>query len=90
MRLAALILAAVAGLSTAVFAGETAQLPPPMQAEKPMVLAAGGSCGSWKSTCEGRGGGANCTAKYNSCLKSGCFTEGEKWGGATHCGLAKK
>jgi hypothetical protein len=55
-----------------------------------VVVAQGSSCGAWKSTCEGRGGGASCDAKYRSCLKSGCFTEGVKFGGATHCSLAKQ
>ncbi len=47
------------------------------------------SCSSWKAICESRGGGAACDAKYASCLKTGKFTEGAKWGGATHSGLAK-
>ena len=55
-----------------------------------IIVAQGGSCGAWKSTCESRGGGASCGSKYRSCLKSGCFTEGEKFGGATHCNLAKQ
>jgi hypothetical protein len=53
-------------------------------------MAQGSSCSAWKSTCESRGGGASCDAKYRSCLKSGCFTEGAKFGGATHCSLAKQ
>jgi hypothetical protein len=55
-----------------------------------IVVAQGSSCGAWKSTCESRGGGATCDSKYRSCLKSGCFTEGAKFGGATHCSLAKQ
>ena len=55
-----------------------------------IVVAQGGSCSAWKSTCESRGGGANCESKYRACLKSGCFTEGAKFGGATHCSLAKQ
>ncbi|MFN3867751.1 MAG: hypothetical protein ACK4MF_01650 [Hyphomicrobiaceae bacterium] len=47
------------------------------------------SCSSWKATCESRGGGASCDAKYAKCLKTGTFTEGAKFGGATHTGLAK-
>lgn len=47
------------------------------------------SCSSWKATCESRGGGSACDAKYAKCLKTGKFTEGAKWGGATHSGLSK-
>lgn len=47
------------------------------------------SCSSWKSTCESRGGGASCDAKFAKCLKTGTFKEGAKWGGATHKGLSK-
>jgi hypothetical protein len=54
------------------------------------AVAQGGSCSAWKSTCESRGGGASCESKYRACLKSGCFTEGAKFGGATHCSLAKQ
>jgi hypothetical protein len=48
------------------------------------------SCSDWKATCESRGGGAACQAKFDKCMKSGTFTEGEKFGGATHSGLTKK
>ncbi len=51
--------------------------------------ASAASCSSWKATCESRGGGAACDAKYAKCLKTGTFTEGAKWGGATHSGLSK-
>lgn len=47
------------------------------------------SCSSWKAICESRGGGSACDAKYAKCLKTGRFTEGAKWGGATHSGLSK-
>lgn len=47
------------------------------------------SCSSWKATCESRGGGASCDAKYATCLKTGTFAEGAKFGGATHKGLTK-
>jgi hypothetical protein len=90
MKLAVCALVALSCLSSVGFAaGLISQTEQGSQSSKPMMMAAGGSCSSWKSTCEGRGGGANCTAKYNSCMKSGCFTEGEKYGGATHCGLSK-
>jgi hypothetical protein len=48
------------------------------------------SCSSWKSTCESRGGGSYCEAQFSKCMKSGSWTEGAKFGGATHSGLAKK
>jgi hypothetical protein len=47
-------------------------------------------CSTWKSTCMSRGGGPQCEEKHKACLKSGCFTEGNKYGGGTHCGLTKK
>lgn len=51
--------------------------------------ASAASCSSWKATCESRGGGSSCDAKFAKCLKTGTFTEGAKWGGATHSGLSK-
>lgn len=54
------------------------------------VAAHAASCSDWKATCESRGGGASCQAKFDKCLKTGTFTEGEKFGGATHSGLTKK
>jgi hypothetical protein len=47
-------------------------------------------CSTWKNTCMGRRGGPACEEKHKTCLKSGCFTEGAKYGGGTHCGLTKK
>jgi hypothetical protein len=46
------------------------------------------SCSGWKAICETRGPG--CDAKFAQCMKSGCWTEGAKYGGATQCSLAKK
>jgi len=48
------------------------------------------SCSSWKSTCVSRGGGSYCEAQFSKCLKTGSWTEGAKFGGATHSGLTKK
>jgi hypothetical protein len=51
------------------------------------------SCSGWRSTCMKRGGAEFaqlCDSKFSACLSSGCFTEGAKFGGATHCGLIKK
>ena len=48
------------------------------------------SCSSWKATCEKRGGGAECQAKFDKCMATGTFTEGAKFGGATHSGVEKK
>lgn len=48
------------------------------------------TCSQWRSTCESRGGGSACDAKFAKCMKDGTFTEGEKWGGKTHTGVTKK
>ena len=48
------------------------------------------SCSSWKATCEKRGGGDTCQAKFDKCMATGTFTEGAKFGGATHSGVEKK
>jgi hypothetical protein len=56
---------------------------------RPILMAQGASsCSAWKAICETRGPG--CDAKFSQCMKSGCWTEGPKYGGATHCSLAKK
>ena len=58
--------------------------------------ASAASCSSWRATCVKRATSFNpsylpqCDAMFNACLSSGCFTEGAKFGGATHCGLTKK
>jgi hypothetical protein len=55
--------------------------------------ASAASCSAWKATCMGRGGAGfaqECDSKFSACLSSGCFTEGNKYGGATHCKLTKK
>jgi hypothetical protein len=51
------------------------------------------SCSGWKAICINRGGAtyaAQCDSKFRECLSNGCFTEGVKFGGATHCGITKK
>lgn len=48
------------------------------------------SCSSWKATCEKRGGGSYCDAQFSQCMTSGTWTEGAKFGGATHSGVTKK
>lgn len=48
------------------------------------------SCSTWKSTCESRGGSSHCDAQFAKCMKTGTWTEGAKFGGATHSGLTKK
>jgi hypothetical protein len=50
------------------------------------------SCSGWKAICINRGGAtyAQCDSKFRECLSSGCFTEGVKFGGGRHCGVAKK
>lgn len=58
-------------------------------APKPIRVAAGASsCSGWKAICESRGPG--CGAKYDACLKSGCWTEAKQYGGVRHCGLTKR
>ena len=54
------------------------------------------SCSGWRVTCVKRSTAVaprylpECDAKFSACLSSGCFTEGAKFGGATHCELVKK
>ena len=48
------------------------------------------SCSSWKALCEKRGGSDYCQAQFNRCLQTGTWTEGDKFGGATHTGVTKK
>lgn len=54
------------------------------------------SCSSWKAMCVKRSASVNpsylpqCDAKFSACLLSGCFSEGARFGGATHCGLTRK
>jgi hypothetical protein len=57
------------------------------------VAVAAASCSSWRATCVERATAVSpgylpeCDAKFNACLSAGCFTEGKRFGGATHCGL---
>lgn len=53
---------------------------------------ANSSCSAWKETCESRCKAASCVCndKQRACLKTGCWTEGAKSKGATHCGLTRK
>jgi hypothetical protein len=82
-----LVLAAIVGLTaaTTAFAEEQSRM-----TKSGFVQMAQGasSCSGWKAVCESRGPG--CDAKFAQCMKSGCWTEGPKYGGATHCSLAKK
>jgi hypothetical protein len=81
------LLAAMAGL--AATAPAVAQEQPRTATSGYIQLAQGASsCSGWKAICESRGPG--CDAKFAQCMKSGCWTEGPKYGGATHCSLAKK
>ncbi len=52
------------------------------------VAQAASSCSAWKTICDSRGPG--CDAKFSQCMKSGCWVEGQQYGGAKHCGLAKR
>jgi hypothetical protein len=89
LNLLSATVALIAGVGSAV-AGVSFSDTTSKNRSSDVQVAQGSSCGAWKSTCESRGGGASCDAKYRSCLKSGCFTEGAKFGGATHCSLAKQ
>lgn len=48
------------------------------------------SCSGWKAICDSRVPGPGCDARQRECLKTGCWAEGERFGGANHCGLTKK
>lgn len=48
------------------------------------------SCSHWKKMCDSRAGGSACDAKFAKCMKDGSWQEGEKWGGKTHTGLARR
>ena len=48
------------------------------------------TCSGWRATCLKRGGGSACDDKFAQCMTTGTWTEGAKWGGATHGGVTKK
>ena len=51
------------------------------------------TCSGWRSTCLKRGGAEFsqlCESKFGACMSGGCFTEGARYGGGTHCGLTRK
>lgn len=48
------------------------------------------TCSGWRTTCLKRGGGSACDDKFAQCMATGTWTEGAKWGGATHGGVTKK
>lgn len=48
------------------------------------------TCSGWRATCVKRGGSSDCDAKFAQCMATGTWTEGAKWGGATHSGVTKK
>ncbi len=57
----------------------------------PFALSAeAASCSGWRATCQKRGGGADCDAKFDKCMATGTWTEGAKFGGGTHSGVTKK
>jgi hypothetical protein len=73
------------------FATEAFAADKPNMSQPPIRMAAGASsCSGWSAICDSRGGGGRCEAQLAACLKSGCWTEGAQYGGAKHCGLAKK
>jgi invasion protein IalB len=77
-------IAAVALSMTAAVAQDRSLLP----SSSIRVAQAASSCSAWKTICDSRGPG--CDAKFNQCMKSGCWVEGQQYGGAKHCGLAKR
>jgi hypothetical protein len=81
------ILAAIAGL-TAGAPAWAQELSRTTKSGFVQMAQGASSCSGWKAICETRGPG--CDAKFAQCMKSGCWTEGAKFGGATHCSLAKK
>jgi hypothetical protein len=52
--------------------------------------AAADSCSGWSMKRGDAEFAQQCVVKFDACLSSGCFTEGARFGGATHCGLTKK
>jgi hypothetical protein len=87
MKRIALIAAAAAGLFASL-GGALAEDKVAASTKLIQMAQGASSCSGWKAICESRGPG--CDAKFASCMKSGCWTEAPKYGGATHCSLAKK
>jgi hypothetical protein len=81
-----LVFVVISCLATAAVAAEK-----PNMSQSPVRMAAGAnSCSGWNAICDSRGGGGRCESQMAACMKSGCWTEGAPYGGAKHCGLAKK
>lgn len=62
-----------------------------------MDAAAQATCGGWYATCRSRckqmqSSNCNdyCSAQLARCRKTGCWTQGAAFGGATHCDLGKR
>ena len=55
----------------------------------PVAANAAESCNTWRDTCLSRtqGDESFCGPKVEECRRTGCFTEGKRYGGAMHCGL---
>ena len=83
-RFAAVAVATAALFMTAASAEDKALV----QSERFQVAQSATSCSAWKTICESRGPG--CDAKFSQCMKLGCWVEGSAYGGARHCGLAKR
>jgi hypothetical protein len=89
MKKLSLVLAGLLISASGAFAQNGPHYTPMSKIPGAIVVAQGASsCSGWQSICESRGPG--CDAKFKQCMKSGCWTEGAKYGGGTHCGLAKR
>lgn len=82
MRAAVLSLLAVLIAGPAV--AETAK-PPAPTVPTPQTAT---TCSQWKAICDSRGPG--CEAKFADCVQNGCWSEAARFGGARHCGLARR
>ncbi|QCK84621.1 hypothetical protein E8L99_01875 [Phreatobacter aquaticus] len=67
-----------------------------------LLVAAGGeteaqtSCAGWNATCQARCRDAGnpecanyCTRQVTACRRTGCWTEGQRFGGRQHCNLSR-
>lgn len=58
-----------------------------------MEATAQSSCSGWNSTCRARCGKASCPycdEQMRNCVRTGCWAEAARFGGARHCNLQKR
>lgn len=79
---------AAALLGSTAFVGLAFAQDRPVASGSIQLAQSASSCSGWKAICDSRGPG--CDAKFRQCMKSGCWTEGAKYGGGTHCSLTKR